>query len=74
MGCNCYGVFVHHVVYADDTVLLAPSPSELQQHIDHCVKFADGYVFYNVQKSKCMCYTEGHEKLVRSQDSFNDNR
>ena len=29
IGCNFNGVFVNHLVYADDTVLLAPSPSAL---------------------------------------------
>ena len=29
IGCNFNGVFVNHFVYADDTVLLAPSPSTL---------------------------------------------
>ena len=57
IGCNFNGVFVNHLIYADDTVLLAPSPSVLQDRIDHCLKFAEGNdVFYNLMKTKCMCF------------------
>jgi len=55
-GCNFNGVFVNHVVYADDTVLLAPAPSALQKLIDYCGAFAeDNDIFYNLKKTKCMC-------------------
>jgi len=56
IGCNFNGIFVNHLIYADDTVLLAPSPSALQKLINHCVKFAEcNDIFYNLKKTKCMC-------------------
>jgi len=55
-GCNFNGVFVNHLVYADDTVLLAPAPSALQKLIDYCGTFAENNdIFYNLKKTKCMC-------------------
>ena len=33
-GCHFNDVNVNHLVYADDTVLLAPSPSALQKLIN----------------------------------------
>ena len=53
--CNFNGVFVNHLVYVYGTSLLDPSPSALQNFIDHCVKFAEGNdVLYNLKKTKCM--------------------
>ena len=63
---------VNHFVYANDTVLLASSPSALQKLIDHYVKFAEGNdVIYNVNKTTCyVCQTQGHEKRVLSKDLY----
>ena len=48
--------FVNRLVYADDTVLPAPSPSTLQKLIDHCVKFAEGNdIVYIFKNTTCMC-------------------
>ena len=56
IGCNFNGIYVNHLVYADDTVLLAPSPSALQKLINCCVTFAKpNDIFYNFKKTKCMC-------------------
>ena len=56
IGCNFNGVFVNHLVYADDTVLLAPAPSALQKLIDYCGTFAaENDIFYNLKKTNCMC-------------------
>ena len=40
IGCNFNCVYVNHLVYADDTILLAPSPSALQKLLKCCVTFA----------------------------------
>ena len=56
IGCNFHEVYVNHIIYSDDAVLLAPSPSALQELIDYCTKFAaKNDIFYNLKKSKCMC-------------------
>lgn len=56
IGCNFNGVRVNHLVYADDTVLLAPAPSALQKLLNYCDSFAKSNdIFYNLKKTKCMC-------------------
>ena len=55
IGCNFNETYVNYLVYADDSVLLAPSPSALQKLMDYCTKFAaHAEIFYNLKKSKCM--------------------
>ena len=55
-GCNFNGVYINHLVYADDTVLLGTSPSALQRLISHCAQYAlANEIFYNLKKTKCMC-------------------
>ena len=47
---------IHHLMYADDLVLLAPSIRVLQTLIDMCCKYADDNdITYNTTKSVCMC-------------------
>ena len=56
IGCyiNCQPV--NHLVYADDMVILAPSPRALQQLLNICNDYAIKYdISYNVKKTKCMC-------------------
>ncbi len=56
IGCNLNNVSINHLVYADDTVLLAPSPSALQELIKCCELYAESHgIIYNVQKTLCMC-------------------
>ena len=51
IGCNFNGVSINHLVYADDTVLLAPAPSALQKLVDFCAKYASkNDIFYNLKK------------------------
>ena len=55
-GCNLNGVNFNHLLYADDTVLIAPSPSALQKLITVCEYYAScNVVSYNPKKSKVMC-------------------
>lgn len=55
VGCYINDVCYNHLIYADDTVLLAPSPSALQSLISACVEFAKkNYLVFNSGKTKCM--------------------
>jgi len=56
VGCIVNGKCFNHLVYADDTVLLAPSPMALQKLINICVRFAYYHsLIYNKEKTKYMC-------------------
>ena len=55
-GCNMNNVSFNHLVYADDTVLLAPSPSALQELLNCCEEYSKTCgIIYNVKKTVCMC-------------------
>ena len=55
-GCYVNDSCCNHFIYADDTVLLAPSPSALQKLINFCESYAvDNEITFNVKKSKYMC-------------------
>lgn len=55
-GCNINGVFVNHIMYADDTVLITPSPNALQKLINECELFAkESGIIFNALKTKLMC-------------------
>jgi hypothetical protein len=55
-GCFINGHCINHLVYADDTVLLAPSPLALQKLMNICVNFAEAHsLIYNREKTKYMC-------------------
>ena len=46
---------MNHCMYADDTVLIAPSPAALQKLINCCSHFAkDNDMVFNTKKSVCM--------------------
>lgn len=65
VGCHINSVCYNHLIYADDTVLLAPSPKALQYLIDECVTFATEHdLIFNTKKTKLMCIKpEGMKKL-----------
>ena len=55
-GCVLNDCQVNHLFYADDAVLLAPSPSAMQKLLAICDKFASEHeLVYNVKKSVLMC-------------------
>ena len=55
IGCKINDVYVNHLMYADDTVLIAPSYAALQQLIDCCCNFAvDNNIIFNSEKTVCM--------------------
>ena len=55
-GCKLNALRVNHLLYADDVVLLAPSPSAMQILLNTCSEFArNNELKYNVKKSVSMC-------------------
>ena len=57
IGCFMNGICFNHLFYADDAILLAPTPEALQMLIDICSKFAAcNEMQYNVTKSCCMAF------------------
>ena len=54
VGCHIGNIFVGALAYADDIVLVAPSPSALRQtYICEC--YANQFnIKFNTEKSKCM--------------------
>ena len=55
VGCHVNDVCINHLFYADDAVLMAPSPYALQKLIDVCESFAnDNEMTYNDKKTVCM--------------------
>ena len=64
IGCTINGVNTSHLLYADDTVILAPSPSALQKLIDECEIFANEcQLVFNPKKTKAMCIKPDNGKL-----------
>ena len=56
LGCELNGTFVNHLFYADDSVLLAPSPYALQRLLHICQAYAVKYELkYNKKKNVTMC-------------------
>lgn len=56
-GCFIDQVCFNHLFYADDAVLLAPSPSALQTLISVCGDYGCSHeMMYNPTKTVCMCY------------------
>lgn len=55
-GCAINGQSINHLLYADDCVLLAPSPHGLQDLLRICQDYAVKCgISYGVKKSVCMC-------------------
>ena len=64
-GCNLNGINYNHLLYADDTVLIAPSPSALQKLVTVCEHYASfNEISYNPKKSKVMCIQPKGKKRV----------
>ena len=53
VGCAMNGVTINHLMYADDTCLIAPTPAALQQLLNICSEFAyTSSVVFNEGKNK----------------------
>ena len=54
-GCQLNGTSMNHLIYADDMVLLAPSPDALQSLLNLCNQYANDHcIKYNARKTVCM--------------------
>jgi hypothetical protein len=55
IGCFMGSFFVGALAYADDLVLLAPTPHAMRLMLSICDKYASNYeVLFNAKKSKCL--------------------
>ena len=56
-GCSINSCVTNHLFYADDSVLLGPSPSSLQSLINLCELYANKFeLTFNIKKTKVMCF------------------
>ena len=64
-GCYMNSCFINHLFYADDSVLMAPSPAALQRLINICEDFAkENELVYNSSKTVCMSILPKHLKDI----------
>ena len=69
IGCHINNVSFNHMQYADDSVLLSPSPTGLQRLLDICHKFAtDNDMLFNAKKTFCMCIRSKSKVIKRIPD------
>lgn len=55
-GCNMNGVIYNHIMYADDTLLIAPSPNSIQKMLGLCQHYANNNdILFNEKKTVLMC-------------------
>ena len=55
VGCIVNGVIANHLIYADDMVLMAPSPCALQELLHVCEYYGKlNVIKYNPKKTVCM--------------------
>ena len=71
LGCHINEVCYNHLIYADDTVLLAPSPKALQLLINECVLFAkENDLVFNRKKTKFLCVKPTSMKTLYVPDFY----
>jgi Reverse transcriptase (RNA-dependent DNA polymerase) len=62
VGCYIGPNFLGALVYADDIVLLAPSPSAIRKLLNICGDYVREYsITFNGKKSKCICFPGSKE-------------
>ena len=70
VGCYIGTCFVGALAYADDIVLLAPSPSAMRRMLVLCEDYAsDYYISFNASKSNCLVFTPNKRHSLRAQMS-----
>lgn len=73
IGCIMNDKPINHLMYADDTCILAPSATALQKLLSICFMYArDNSILFNAKKTKCMCFKPGKKsKLYIPQVTLN---
>ena len=57
VGCRVGSVIINHLAYADDIVLLAPSPKALNSLLYLCDLYASLYdIIFSTEKTQCMIF------------------
>ena len=57
IGCIMNGTPINHLLYADDTCILAPSATALQRLLNICTEYAKtNSILFNETKTKCMYF------------------
>ena len=70
-GCNLNGVSMNAFLYADDTILVAPSPIALQKLLKCCEQFArENDMLFNVTKTVCMFIRSKKFKQLSMPDMY----
>ena len=55
LGCHIGHMFVGVLAYADDLILLAPTPHAMRSMLQCCEQYAEEYdVLFNADKTKCI--------------------
>ena len=75
LGCSMNGVLINHLMYADDTCIIAPSPSALYKLLGICTNFAQSnFVKFNESKTKCMCFKPKNQSCLYVPDISLNNK
>ena len=75
VGCNLNGIFVNHVIYADDITLIAPCASALQKLINICNQYASCHnIKFNPDKTVCMLFKSAVIKLYNTPTIYLGNK
>ena len=57
IGCKINGKVLNHLMYADDSCIIASSPAALQKLLNICCEYAElNSIIYNKLKTKCICF------------------
>jgi hypothetical protein len=65
-GCQILNKSFNHLQYADDAVIIAPTPSSLQRLVSICEQFAKDYdMIFNTKKTFCMCIKYRANMIVK---------
>ena len=75
IGCNVNGTALNHLMYADDTVLIAPTAKALQYLILLCEEYAmKCEITFNIKKSVYMCIKPKSYSKMNVPQIFLNNR
>jgi hypothetical protein len=67
VGCSIGATYLNHLFYADDLVLLSPSPKGLQKLVDLCCVLSNSHsIVFNPKKTVCMSFLPPHCKINSS--------